>query len=74
MKDQFHRNVNYGELKWNHYLEKIILEIFISKSSINPTANDYERITSFIRCFLKMAYERDRKLTRESISNCVQKI
>lgn len=74
MKEQYESKIYYENLKWNLYLEEIIFEIIISKTSVNSITNDYERVTSSIRSFLKSAYEKDGKLTKETISNCVQKI
>lgn len=66
------KKIGYEDLKWIPYLEEIIYEMIISKTSLT---HDYEqKISSILIKFLKNAYDKYGKLTKEMIGNCVRKI
>lgn len=71
MKDQYDSKINYENLHWNLYLEDIIFKIIILKNSITF---DHLRLENDIGSFLKSAYEKDGRLTKKTISNCMHHV
>lgn len=72
---RYHGKIDYDDLKRIYYLEDIIFEIIMFKNSIDSITQDlvFEQEKPYIKRFLTNAYEKNGKLTKETISNCEQK-
>jgi hypothetical protein len=72
---RYHGKIDYEDLKRIYYLEDIIFEITMFNNSIDSITQDlvFEQEKPYIKRFLKNTFEKDGKLTKETISSCEKK-
>lgn len=78
MKEEYDSKIDYENLNWNYYLEDILFEkitrFFFPISIPRDLDLEFKRKKFFITTFLKKAYKKDDRLTKEILLNCEQEL